>query len=100
MRCAVFRHEAVACSSSAFPACADRRRGRQVVHAEWANLLCDLFRGRGVQTALLEGRLAAAEAAVCDLAVVMTTPGTPSQRNVERAGFRTAYTFARMVKGV
>ncbi len=57
------------------------------------------FRGRGVQTALLEARLAAAEAAVCDLAVVMTTPGTPSERNVERAGFRTAYTFVRMVKG-
>ena len=56
------------------------------------------FRGRGVQTALLGARLAAAEAAVCDLAVVMTTPGTPSQRNVERAGFRTAYTFARMIK--
>jgi ribosomal protein S18 acetylase RimI-like enzyme len=50
------------------------------------------FRGRGVQTALLQARLAAAAAAGCDLALVHTTPGNASQRNVQRAGFCLAYT--------
>ncbi|HUV89752.1 MAG TPA: hypothetical protein VMY80_08870 [Anaerolineae bacterium] len=30
----------------------------------------------------------------CDLALVLTSPGSDSQRNVERAGFRLAYTKA------
>ncbi len=50
------------------------------------------FRGRGAQTALLHARLAAAAEAGCDLALVHTSPGNTSQRNVERAGFRLAYT--------
>ncbi len=50
------------------------------------------FRGRGVQTALLHARLAAALGAGCDLAMVHTAPGSASQRNVERLGFRLAYT--------
>jgi GNAT superfamily N-acetyltransferase len=50
------------------------------------------FRGRGVQTALLRARLAAAVAAGCDLALVHTTPGNASQRNVQRMGFCLAYT--------
>lgn len=50
------------------------------------------FRRRGVQAALLAARLAAARAAGCDLALVLTEPGSDSQRNVERAGFRLAYT--------
>ena len=54
------------------------------------------YRRRGVQTAALEARLAAAVG--CDLAVVMTLPGSPSQRNVERAGFRVAYTKAGLVR--
>ena len=45
------------------------------------------FRNRGVQTALLQARLAAARRAGCDLAVVGTSPGSDSQRNIERAGF-------------
>ncbi len=56
------------------------------------------FRGMGVHTALLRSRLKAAAAAGCDLAVVLTSPGAPSQRNVERAGFRTAYTVIRMIR--
>jgi GNAT superfamily N-acetyltransferase len=56
------------------------------------------FRGRGAQTALLHARLAAAVAAGCDLALVHTTPGTASQRNVERAGFRLAYTKMALVR--
>ena len=54
------------------------------------------YRRRGVQTAALEARLAAARG--CDLATVMTLPGSPSQRNVERAGFRVAYTKAGLVR--
>lgn len=55
-------------------------------------------RGRGAQTALLHARLAAAEAAGCDLVFARTSPGSPSQRNLERLGFRPVYSRARMVK--
>jgi GNAT superfamily N-acetyltransferase len=55
------------------------------------------FRRRGVQTALLQVRLAAAREAGCDLAMVLTSPGSASQRNVERAGFGLAYTKAVMI---
>ena len=60
------------------------------------------FRGRGVQTALLRSRLAAARAAGCALAVVMARPANTSARNTERAGFRLAFTkatFARAFAG-
>ena len=50
------------------------------------------LRGRGVQRALLEARLAHAAALGCDLASVVTAPGSASQRNAERAGFRVVYT--------
>lgn len=49
-------------------------------------------RGRGAQTALLHARLNAAQAAGCDIALVKTSPGNTSQRNVQRAGFQLAYT--------
>ncbi len=49
------------------------------------------FRHRGVQTALLRARLAHALAAGCRLAVICTQPGSGSQRNAERQGFRVAY---------
>jgi GNAT superfamily N-acetyltransferase len=55
-------------------------------------------RGRGAQTALVHARLAAAEAAGCDLAFARTSPGSPSQRNLERLGFRPVYSRARLVK--
>ncbi len=52
------------------------------------------FRGRGCQTALLHRRLADAAKAGYDLAVTQATPGSVSQRNMERVGFRVAYTKA------
>ena len=55
------------------------------------------YRGRGVQTALLGARLRSAAEAGCDLAIVMTAAGSQSQRNVERAGFRVAYTKVTMI---
>ncbi len=55
------------------------------------------YRERGVQMALLHARLALAAARSCDLATVQTKPGSASQRNVERLGFRLAYTKATLV---
>jgi hypothetical protein len=40
----------------------------------------------------------AARLAGCDLGMVITSPGSHSQRNVERLGFQVAYTKAVMVK--
>ncbi len=50
------------------------------------------WRGRGAQTALLAARLAYAADQGCDLAVVGAAPGSTSQVNAERQGFRIAYT--------
>jgi hypothetical protein len=49
-------------------------------------------RKRGAQLALLEHRLRHAASAGCDLAVMGALPGSASQRNAERHGFRIAYT--------
>jgi GNAT superfamily N-acetyltransferase len=72
--------------------------GAIVAHAGVAELCSDStrvgFRGRGVQTALLWARLAAAATAGCDLALLLAEPGSRSQRNAERVGFRLAYTKA------
>jgi hypothetical protein len=57
------------------------------------------FRSRGVQSALLASRLAEAQRQGCDLATAHTEPGSASQRNVERMGFRLAYTKVHLVKG-
>jgi hypothetical protein len=56
------------------------------------------FRGRGLQTALLRARMAAAVAAGCEYAVVVTQGGTTSQRNAERLGFRVAYSKVTVIK--
>jgi len=56
------------------------------------------FRKRGVQTALLETRLARAAAARCDLAACLTQPGSRSQRNVMRQGFSVLYTRVKFEK--
>jgi GNAT superfamily N-acetyltransferase len=52
------------------------------------------YRRRGVQAALVHARLAVCRAAGIDLAMVFTSPGSNSQRNVERLGFRVAYSDA------
>ena len=52
------------------------------------------YRGRGCQTALLRARIADAAAAGCELLAAQAEPGSVSQRNIERAGLRTAYTRA------
>ena len=55
------------------------------------------FRNRGVQHALIAARLAHGARAGCDLAMTVTLPGSGSQRNCERAGFRVAYTRAKFI---
>ncbi len=58
------------------------------------------FRGRGIQTALLHARLAWARAQNCDLAVSITLPGSISHRNIERLGFRVAYTRTKLIRAL
>jgi hypothetical protein len=54
-------------------------------------------RRRGVQTALLQYRLADAAARGCDLAVVITQPGSVSQQNVQKQGFELLYSRSILV---
>jgi len=56
------------------------------------------YRGRGLQTALLRARMAAASEAGCEYAVVVTQGGSASQRNVERLGFCVAYSKVTVIK--
>lgn len=49
-------------------------------------------RKQGAQLALLDSRLSYAVAQGCDIAMMCAAPGSASQRNAERQGFRIAYT--------
>lgn len=49
-------------------------------------------RRQGAQQALLDDRLRRAAEHGCDIAVMVAEPGSASQRNAERHGFRIAYT--------
>ncbi len=49
-------------------------------------------RNQGAQAALLESRLRYAADQGCDIAMMCALPGSASQRNAERQGFRIAYT--------
>jgi hypothetical protein len=57
-------------------------------------------RRRGAQNALLEVRLRFAAETGCDLAMMCALPGSSSQRNAERQGFRIAYTRIKWRKAV
>jgi hypothetical protein len=52
-------------------------------------------RKQGAQLALLQARLAFAAERGVDLAMIVTAPGSASQRNAERRGFRPVYTRAK-----
>jgi ribosomal protein S18 acetylase RimI-like enzyme len=56
------------------------------------------FRRRGVQTLLLRQRLADAFLDGCELALMMTQPGSRSQQNGYRQGFLLLYSRAQLVK--
>jgi GNAT superfamily N-acetyltransferase len=58
------------------------------------------YRGRGLQTALLQARMKAARDAGCEYAVVVTQGGTRSQRNAERLGLRVAYSKVTVIKNL
>jgi ribosomal protein S18 acetylase RimI-like enzyme len=58
------------------------------------------YRGRGLQSAILRARLAAAAQAGCEYAVVVTQGGTVSQRNCERLGFGVAYSKVTVIKNL
>ena len=56
-------------------------------------------RRQGAQNALLEDRLRYAAARGCTVAMMVTLPGSGSQRNSERNGFRIAYTRTKWGTG-
>ena len=56
------------------------------------------YRRRGIQTTLLAARLADATAAGCDVAVIVTQPGSKSQQNAQRQAFDLLYTRAVLVR--
>ena len=49
------------------------------------------FKKQGAQTALLDARLKFAKAQGCQIAIMGALPGSQSQRNAEKNGFRIAY---------
>lgn len=62
-----------------------------IAHLAGASTIPD-GRKRGAQLALLDHRLRYAAAHGCDVALMAARPGSGSQRNAERHGFRIAYT--------
>jgi GNAT superfamily N-acetyltransferase len=58
------------------------------------------FRRRGVQAALMSARLVWATERGCDLAVSIAQPGSASHRNIERRGFRVAYTRTKLIRAL
>ena len=63
----------------------------RVAHLAGASTIPD-GRRRGAQNALLDHRLRFAADCGCDVALIGALPGSGSQRNAERNGFRIAYT--------
>ncbi|HEX8817984.1 MAG TPA: GNAT family N-acetyltransferase [Terriglobales bacterium] len=57
------------------------------------------LRRRGLQGALLQERMRYAFEHGCDLAMMVALPGSESQRNAERKGFRIAYTRTKWELG-
>jgi GNAT superfamily N-acetyltransferase len=58
------------------------------------------FRGRGAQAVLLRARLAFAHTMGCDIAMMAALPGSTSQTNAEKQGFRIAYTRTKWHRGL
>jgi GNAT superfamily N-acetyltransferase len=55
------------------------------------------YRRRGIQTALLQVRMQTARQEGCDLGIVLASPGSHSQRSIQRLGFEVVYSLAVMV---
>ena len=75
--------------------------GSLMVHDRLALICGDAtlpgYRHRGVQTFLLQTRLAHAAASGCELAAICTAPGSGSQRNAERQGFQVVYARTMLI---
>jgi GNAT superfamily N-acetyltransferase len=56
------------------------------------------YRNQGIQTDLLKARLAQAQAVSCQWAMVTTSPGSVSQKNVERQGFQVVYARTKFTR--
>jgi GNAT superfamily N-acetyltransferase len=56
------------------------------------------FRRRGIQRELILVRLEAAFQAGCDFALSFALPGSASERNILRYGFRVAYTRTKFTR--
>jgi GNAT superfamily N-acetyltransferase len=57
------------------------------------------LRRRGLQAALLHKRMAYAFDQGCDVVMMVAQPGSDSQRNADRKGFRIAYTRTKWQLG-
>lgn len=94
----------MSCATSLLATCSgvDAGGGSLLIHDGVAMLAgaatLPAFRNRGVHTALFDERLKRAREAGCDLAVMGAKPGSGSQRNAERKGFRVAYTKVVMMR--
>lgn len=74
--------------------------GTLAIHGE----ICDLavtstlpaYRGKGIQKRLIDARLQYAKSQGVGLAVVTTEPGSISDTNIQKVGFRCAYTRIKM----
>jgi GNAT superfamily N-acetyltransferase len=58
------------------------------------------YRNRGVQTALMQRRIARAAESGCDLVTCLAAPGSSSQRNIVRCGFSVLYTRVKFERDV
>jgi GNAT superfamily N-acetyltransferase len=56
------------------------------------------YRNQGIQTDLLQIRLAHAQSQGCHWAMVTTVPGSVSQKNVERQGFQVVYARTKFTR--
>jgi GNAT superfamily N-acetyltransferase len=55
-------------------------------------------RGQGIQSALIEHRLAHFARAGCDLAAATVIPGSASHRNYDRCGFQLVYMRVNVIR--
>ncbi len=99
-----FFHMPDSCSFIAFVDGEPAGGGTAVVQDGLGSLFGDStlpkFRGRGVQKALIAARLRWLASRNCKLLSVITHPGTASQRNYERSGFRAIYTRTKVARSL
>ena len=82
----------LACSADGRPAAGAAMSVQEGLATLFADGTVPGFRNTGLHTALIQARVNAAIAAGCDMAAASTQPGSVSQRNYERLGFRVVYT--------